>query len=578
MKIILKEYLASLKERGDLDKFVLPNILSEIGLRVLNTPMIGTRQNGVDIAAVGKIRDEDSERYLYLFCIKAGNISRGDWSAGLQAVRPELDEIRDVYLRANVAKEYADLPVKICVCCGGELEEAALMNWAGYTQQYTTENISYEEWNGDRLADLMMRCLLAREILNDEPRRSFQKAVAMVNEPSACYEYTRGFLRMLLLEEGLSQKDKLLRSRQSFICLHAVLAWAIEADNLESAYKVSELGVLFFWNSIRKIDRRKKLAKHDNALTTIFDQSLKLYLASSEMYLEKTAYAHGEALHALSVAVGSRESVDVNLAMFELLGRLAIRGIWTDSLSNCRPDTDQDFLRLLRQSTDRTLDAMVSVINSNPTLSSPIRDDHMIEIALVMYLSQITHSESRFLPWLQSISHRTTFALTINSQYPTCLTDYSDLLAHPESADQSYRDEACVGSILYPYLYFWMQYAANEKDTLEFVGRLKKRIPDCTYQTWFPDEDSDDLMWRGDTYHGICVTDLSPIDGYERFLDTINGAMTACKEINNISAVKVGLVPMYLTACRHYRLPISPNFWFVSRCDEVPPGDIHNVS
>lgn len=59
MKIILKEYLASLKERGELDGSVLPNLLAEIGLEVLNVPMIGTRQHGVDIAAVGKIKGED---------------------------------------------------------------------------------------------------------------------------------------------------------------------------------------------------------------------------------------------------------------------------------------------------------------------------------------------------------------------------------------------------------------------------------------------------------------------------------------------------------------------------------------
>ena len=188
MKIILKEYLASLKERGDLDKSVLPNLLAEIGLRVLNTPMIGTRQNGVDIAAVGKIKGEDEERYLYLFCIKAGNITRRDWDDGVQAVRPELNEIRDVYLRTNVAAEYAGLPVRIILCCGGELDETVLMNWAGYSTQNQTDRVSYQEWNGDRLADLMMRSLLARELLDEAPRRSFQKAVAMVNEPSACYE------------------------------------------------------------------------------------------------------------------------------------------------------------------------------------------------------------------------------------------------------------------------------------------------------------------------------------------------------------------------------------------------------
>lgn len=64
MKIILKEYLASLKERKELDSSVLPNLLAEIGLEVLNLPMLGTRQYGVDIAAVGQVAGEDQERFL----------------------------------------------------------------------------------------------------------------------------------------------------------------------------------------------------------------------------------------------------------------------------------------------------------------------------------------------------------------------------------------------------------------------------------------------------------------------------------------------------------------------------------
>lgn len=131
MKIILKEYLASLKERGDLDKAVLPNLLSEIALRVLNTPMIGTRQNGVDIAAVGKIKGEDKQSYLYLFVIKAGNVRRNDWDGGAQAVRAELNEAREVYLRSNVSKEHAELGIP-----------AAPSEPAFFTNVSTNSNIS----------------------------------------------------------------------------------------------------------------------------------------------------------------------------------------------------------------------------------------------------------------------------------------------------------------------------------------------------------------------------------------------------------------------------------------------------
>lgn len=566
MKIILKEYLASLKERGDLDKSVLPNLLSEIGLRVLNTPMLGTRQNGVDIAAVGKIRGEDTQKYLYLFCIKAGNISRSDWGTGLQGVRNELDDITEIYVRSNVAKEYADLPIKICLCCGGELSETVLSNWAGYTAKNTTDRIFYEEWNGDRLAELMMRSLLARELLDEEPRRSFQKAVALVNEPSACYEYVRSFLGSLLPNEQLSEKSQLLRLRQAYICLHAVIAWSIDAKNLESTFKVSELGLLFCWNSIRKNAQQPKASSHYKSLMLILDQFLKLYLTTSEMYIKKAVSPYSKTLHALSVAVRSRESVDVNLTLYELIGRLAVRGLWTHMIST---DSHQspELLQTMRTATSQTVDMIIAIINSNPALHSPIRDDHMIEIALVMYLAQLTKMEERFFNWLRLISDRTTIALFINSQYPTCMQDYSDLLSHPLHNEQSYRDEACAGSILYPYLYVWLHRIASRHVITEFTGRLTEKIPDCTHQAWLPDEDSDSLIWSGHTYHGICVTDLVFDKDFDQFAKTLNSAIETCTAISEISAIKAGLVPLFLMACRHYRLPIPPNFWVVQMGD-----------
>jgi O-acetyl-ADP-ribose deacetylase (regulator of RNase III) len=52
MKLVFRQYLASLKERKELDA-VLPDLLSELGYTVISRPTIGTRQYGVDVAAVG---------------------------------------------------------------------------------------------------------------------------------------------------------------------------------------------------------------------------------------------------------------------------------------------------------------------------------------------------------------------------------------------------------------------------------------------------------------------------------------------------------------------------------------------
>ncbi|MAM58709.1 MAG: hypothetical protein CMN25_15395 [Salinicola sp.] len=564
MKLILKEYLASLKERGDLDQALLPNLLSAMGLQVLKTPMIGTRQDGVDISAVGQLPD-DEQKYLYLLCVKAGDVGRNDWDAGPQSVGPELREILEVYIRSKIAKEHQDLPIKICLCMGGELKETVEGNWAGLTATYASEKIGFELWNGDRLAGFMEKSLLARELLDEAARRHFQKALAMVNEPEACYEYTRSFVAIVLPLEEMKDKERLLRLRQAYICLHAICAWAVEAKSLDVVYRISELGLLFCWDAMREQPVKPKPTKHQAALLAILDQYVRLYLIMSELYFEKVLYPHAETLHALTVSVKSREAVDSNLAMFDLLGRAAARAIWTDLFGKALSKANPEFARSLNDQTKKMLNMLVALLNNNPTLGSPFKDDHMIEAALVMYLAQQTSSVRRFMPWCHAMAENTSFALLTNASYPTCFRDYNDLLAHPASSEQEYRDEACVGSVLYPYLFVWLQCGAEQDLIEEFSSRISQKIPDCTHQAWFPDEETDQKVWRGDTYHGICVTGLSPARGNAEIADALNLATEECGAIFEMTAMKRGLVPLFLTACRHYRLPIPPTLWMPPR-------------
>ena len=75
MKIVLTQYLQSLKERDELEK-ILPDILSERGFNILSRPGIGAHQAGVDVAAVGP--DEHGVRKLFLFSLKAGDLGSVD--------------------------------------------------------------------------------------------------------------------------------------------------------------------------------------------------------------------------------------------------------------------------------------------------------------------------------------------------------------------------------------------------------------------------------------------------------------------------------------------------------------------
>lgn len=97
MKLIIKQYLSSLKERSELD-VILPSLLSQMGLNVFARPIRGTNEYGVDIAAVGKI-NQDKE-CVYLFSVKSGNLTRSTWHSGAtdQTLRPSLESILDSYI------------------------------------------------------------------------------------------------------------------------------------------------------------------------------------------------------------------------------------------------------------------------------------------------------------------------------------------------------------------------------------------------------------------------------------------------------------------------------------------------
>lgn len=95
MKLIFVEYLASLKERGELD-VIMPDLLSELGLSVISRPATGTKQYGVDVAAVGS--DGDGIRKVFLLSIKPVDLRRSGWDVGPQCLRTSLNQILDVYV------------------------------------------------------------------------------------------------------------------------------------------------------------------------------------------------------------------------------------------------------------------------------------------------------------------------------------------------------------------------------------------------------------------------------------------------------------------------------------------------
>mgnify|MGYP003637498503 CR=1 FL=1 len=557
MKLLVRQHLQEMKERGGLD-VLLPQLLSELGYEVIHHPRIGGRQAGVDVAAVGPDLDADGQKSLMLFVIKSGDLGRVDWSGSLQAVHPSLREVIDDYIPNRVPQQYHHLPVAVCVCMGGEIQEGVRSIWSGFVGNNSTDQLHFREWNGDRMANLILSGILKQELLDADHQLYFQKAIALVSEPEDSYLNFRALLDALTddLDPG---KKGTTRLRQMLICLWILASNGLDAGNLDAPYRACELALMHAWDAVRRCPEQKRKRRAERI--EIFDNIVSLYLTVSQKFLIEKVGPYARKIHALSASVRSRSALDVNLSLFETLGRMALLGHWHHAIG-CRADGEEQIAHLAMR--DEALDLVVSMINNNHTLLSPVKDDHQIEIGMVMLLAQACGRLPSLDGYLREIASRMSYRYIRRSHWVTCIRDYRHLAQHPVDCGDTYFKKSTIGSVLVPFILVGLERLGAEDELAELQKVVGEDLAHMTQQVWVPHEGTDDAIWRTGHSIGTAV----PVPSLR--LDEIAGSLSAevheiakeHGEILNLDAIRRGMFPMFLTACRHHRLPLPPHFWF----------------
>ena len=562
MKLILRQYLADLRERDELDA-ILPDLLSEIGFTVLSSPSRGARQAGVDVAAVGPDEDDGDRRKLFLFTIKPGDLGRRDWDDGTpQATRQSLNEILDSYIHSRIPRQYQELEIAICLCTGGEMREDVRTQWAGYIQsqsQSHRHNICFREWNGDRLAELLSSGVLKEGLLETGLQADFRKSIAMVDHPDVSYRFFTQLVRGLL-NHSASNRKAITRLRQVYICLWILFVWAREAGNLEAPMRASEYALLHIWNNCRSLLGLQVQRK--NARLTVLQQTLMLHLLICDELITKKVGAYADKPFALSMAVTSQSSVDVNLALFEQFGRISLLGIWKHCLAGL-PDAPEEHVSQLATERNQALQMAINIIECNPTLKSPIRDDFAIEIALFMILAQLCNVTNDVSGYLEEMAGRLTFAIQRRTAYPIPTHNYEELVAHPINRSDEYFEQHTRASVLYPLLVAWLDRLDLPDPRDALTDRIAKNLPNTTQQLWVPNHNTEERFWTGSTNHGTAIPSLPLCEEPPRYAEFLKKIIADHHAFYDLSTSKYGFfLPVFLLACRHYRMPIPPHLWF----------------
>jgi hypothetical protein len=335
------------------------------------------------------------------------------------------------------------------------------------------------------------------------------------------------------------------------------------------------------WPAIEKPTGSKLEVSH--SLLEVVDLYLRIW---DELYGAKIL-EHAGNRHALSYAVGSRDSLDINLALFETLGRLALGGLFRAWLETKAGQP----LGLIAKPSTKLVDTargIAEMIEANRALYTPVHEDQAIDIVLaVMLLAVIPGTRESAANYVSQVANAAMIGFKWGELYPIIEHDYASLIRASDRSDETVRKELTAASILYPYLALFAMAFGNNELVADLGEFQTEHLPHCNFQIWVPNSRTEGKLWSGQR-NGSALGSLKIGRDGKELLAAVRKEAAATSHFEELSAVKLDQLPFFLLACRFFRYPPPPQTW-LPLVDEMikpvqswkwerkPMGDIRRV-
>jgi hypothetical protein len=560
MRLILTQYLATLRERDEFDR-LLPELLQAMNYVPLAKPQTGVRQFGVDFAAVG-ISPDDREKEILLFVIKQGNIGRKEWSADEPAdLRPTLNEVLDVFIPTHLAAEYRSLRKVIVVATTGSFKQDMQLNWAGYEERYKSI-ASFQQWPGERVAGLLEEHLLNENLFADEDRSDLRKALAL----SGDRDYAFGdFLRLLRRQLGLQDdgsltdpplaNDKLLKAvRRVSLAAQICGYWAQADGDSRQAIWVMERVLLWVWHRVQLMPQSGRRPFH-----AAMGEMWSSYLRAGTHYLEvmKDHFSVKDGMSGYA-----RENAEYSLVIFEHIGLLSSIGL---SQLMVTPN-DEKQSETQRANAEVVAGLLVALIRNHAAAASPRLDRNVVEINLALILLALTDRTEAAKDWVKDMVIRLHFSFRQKKMFPIG-SDSLDDLADIETSWEESRAEALMStSWMLATLAAWSaRQRIDDAYGLLAKGKSADYANVCA-QLWHPTDDWPTAWYFSAAHHELGNTE-APF-ALPKDADAVRARLTAFLSEKQYAweahslARDAGIWALDFVACRHFKMPVPASFWY----------------
>lgn len=557
MRLILSQYLRTLKERDEFDR-LLPDLLLMMGYVPVSKPQVGVRQHGVDLAAVGA--GEDGVQELLLLVIKRGDIDRNAWDSSPQSVRPSLNEVLDVYLRTHVQPSHKPLRKKIVLATTGDLKQEVQVNWDGFTAEHIGRT-EFEFWGGDHIAVLIEQHMLNENIFGTESRGDLRKSLALAAEVDYDQKDLHSLFRRLLglgidgdlIEPTKRPRDLIKALRVVNLSAQIYSRWSEDEGNLKQAFIASERAMLWTWHRIQLED-----STNQQHYLQEFGQLWLAYKETAHRYFEKVQ-GHFYVLDGLSGYC--REDAEFALVVLEQIGIIATIG-----LSQILVGTDEEGVKLNFQNAYVVADALANLLSNNPVSGSPRFDGNAIDVSLGLLLLTVTGHIVQAKEWLEELVTRADFTFKLKRNFPIDTDSVDDLADATVLDDEALRTQLMRTSWMLATLAGWAV-ILERNDLYEVLARnTKDNYPEVCLQLWHPTKDLARHLYYWPAQYRCGETEAPIIlpDSASEYCDRMKAVLDSTRHnVRGFSpACLAGMDAIDLVASRHFRTPVAPSFWY----------------
>ena len=517
MRLILKDYIETLKEEKELESLIEYILLMNDYTDIVR-PQKGIAQHGIDFSA-------QKDNQMYVFVLKQKDIDRTNWNAGNNAIRPTLDEIQDNYY-SNMGDK--DKIINIVVCTNGIIKQNVKSDWDGYINRNQSENLKYHFWGIDELTKLAEQFLINEYLFDNELKSILRKSLYFIEEENNL-NYYNNLLKNVISKFDITSKNKTKYNKSLivFLLIVKMCVYYAKKENTKISVKMIEKAIIMFWsfileNSFLESEREIKI------LCTL----LKEYERCSREYINEI-----KKIYEFVPSFPIYNPLEHRIIIYETIGIIAT---FTYYLL---------YHYKMSREVKENIDIIITLINNNVAFYYPLYDLNCIEINILMCLLKESGNEQTSI-LVEQLINKIILRTHISKYYPIEYEDYDKAL----QIEFNEEVEECSASVLFTNLLDWLNVFEKTETINETEKYLYKKFPNITFNSIEIGVNEEKSYFKGDMDDSI-ITYVIKYNEKDS-LETLRRQIYERHKIEDYLFYQYNAMPILFMTARHYRMPL----------------------